>query len=154
MGGSVNSRCWTLWRRTRIVIGWLENREKFESTLLPPDARIAERNQLVESACLLVGGQKQYGGDPISIIDLVSRIELAPAEIQITLDLHRLGEALNMPAIEMEEIVIIASIALKRRGVEAKLVIGGDSAMAVKPDENRFCGPRKSSWHRDTGCRD
>ena len=32
--------------------------------------------------------------------------------------------------------MIDAPISLKRRGVEAKLVIGGDSAMAVEPDEN------------------
>ena len=66
----------------------------------------------------------------------VSRIELASAEIRITLDLHRLAEALNMSSIEFEEIVIDAPIALKRRGVEAKLVVGGDSAMAVEPEEN------------------
>ena len=75
----------------------------------------------------------------ISIADLVGRIELSPTVIRITLDLHRLGEALNMSAIdaaEMEEIVIDSPIALKRRGVEAKLVVGGDSAMAIEPDEN------------------
>ena len=41
-----------------------------------------------------------------------------------------------MSSIEFEEIVIDAPIALKRRGVEAKLVVGGDSAMAVEPEEN------------------
>jgi hypothetical protein len=56
--------------------------------------------------------------------------------IHITLDNHRLGEALNMSAIAMEEIVVDAPIALKRRGVEAKLVVGGDSAMVLEPDEN------------------
>ena len=120
----------------RIVIGWLENRERLESALLPPDAQIAERNKLVAAACLFIDEQKQDGGGPISIGDLVSRIELAPAEIRITLDHLRLGEALNMPAIEMEAIVIDAPIALKRRGVEAKLVIGGDSPMAAEPEEN------------------
>ena len=120
----------------RIVIEWLENREKFESALLQPDAEIAERNKLVAAARLFVDEQKQNKGGPISITDLVGRIELAPVEIQITLDLHRLGEALNMSVIEMEEIVIDAPIALKRRGVEAKLVVGGDSATAFEPDEN------------------
>ena len=123
----------------RIVIGWLENRERLESSLLPPDARIAERNKLVAAARLLVDEQKQVEGDPTSIADLVGRIELAPAEIRITLDHYCLGEALNVPAInsvEMEEIVIDAPISLKRRGVEAKLVIGGDWALAIKPDEN------------------
>ena len=32
--------------------------------------------------------------------------------------------------------MVDAPIALKRRGVEAKLVVGGDSAMALEPDEN------------------
>jgi hypothetical protein len=107
--------------------------------LLPPDAQITERNKLVAAARLLVDEQKQVEGDPTSIAGLIGRIELAPAEIRITLDHHRLGETLNMSAIdsvEMEEIVIDAPIALKRRGVEAKLVIGGDWALAIKPDEN------------------
>ena len=120
----------------RIVIGWLENRERLESALLPPDAQIEERNKLFAAARLFVDEQKQEGGDPTSIADLVGRIELAPAVIHIAFDLHRLGEALNMPAIEMEEIVIDAPIALKRRGVEAKLVIGGDSATTIEPEEN------------------
>ncbi len=47
-----------------------------------------------------------------------------------------MSEALNVSTIEMEEIVIDAPIALKRRGVEAKLVVGGDNAMTVEPDEN------------------
>ena len=120
----------------RIVIGWLENRDGLESSLLPPDARIAERNKLVAAARLFVDERKQDRGGPISIADLVGRIELSPTVIHITLDHHRLGEALNMSAIEMEEIVIIAPIALKRRGVEAKLVIGGHNAMTVEPVEN------------------
>ena len=123
----------------RIVTGWLENREGLESSLLLPDAQIAERHKLAAAARLFVDEQKQGGGDAISIADLVGRIELSPTVIHITLDHQRLGEALNMSAIdaaEMEEIVIIAPIALKRRGVEAQLVVGGDSAMAVEPDEN------------------
>ena len=43
---------------------------------------------------------------------------------------------MNVSTIEMEEIVIDAPISLKRRGVEAKLVVGGDNAMAIEPDEN------------------
>ena len=120
----------------RIVIGWLENREALESSLLLPDAQIAERNKLAAAARLFVDEQKQDGVDSISVADLVGRIELAPTVIHIALDFHRLGEALNMSAIEMEEVVIDAPIALKRRGVEAKLVVGGDNAMAVEPDEN------------------
>ncbi len=123
----------------RIVVGLLEKREGLESSLLLPDAQIAERHKLAAAARLFVDEQKQGGGDAISIADLVGRIELSPTVIRITLDLHRLGEALNMSAIdaaEMEEIVIDSPIALKRRGVEAKLVVGGDSAMAIEPDEN------------------
>ncbi len=120
----------------RIVVGWLENREALESALLSPDAQIAERNQLIATARLFVDEQKLGGDEAISIADLVGQLELAPAVIHITLDLYRLGDALNMPAIEMEEVVIDAPIALKRRGVEAKLVIGGESAMAVEPDKN------------------
>ena len=140
--GNVDPTGWRLPAReldqavTRIVIGWLENRERLESSLLPPDARIAERNKLAAAACLFVDEQKQDGGGPISNGDLVSRIELSPAEIRITLDNLRLGEALNMSSIEIEEIVIDAPITLKRRGVEAKLVIGGEGAMAVEPEEN------------------
>ena len=120
----------------RIVVGWLENREGLESSLLLPDAQIAERHKLAAAARLFVDEQKQGGGDAISIADLVGRIELAPTVIRITLDHQRLGEALDMSSIEMEEIVIDAPIALKRRGVEAKLVVGGDSAKAIEPDEN------------------
>ncbi len=120
----------------RIVVGWLENREALESSLLLPDAQIAERNQLVAMARSFVDEQKQGGGDAISIADLVGRIELSPTVIHITLDHQRMSEALNVSTIEMEEIVIDAPIALKRRGVEAKLVVGGDNAMTVEPDEN------------------
>ena len=121
----------------RIVIDWLENREGLESTLLPPDARIAERNKLAAAASLLVDEWKQGYENRMPIVNLVGRIELAPAEIRITIDLHCLIEAFNMSAIdtiEVEEIVIDAPITLKRRGVEAKLVIGGDSALAARPD--------------------
>jgi site-specific DNA recombinase len=123
----------------RIVTGWLENREALASTLLPPYARIAERNQLVASASLLVGEHKRDGGDPSSITELVERVDLAPAEIRITLVRHHLCEKLDLSNIdiaELAEIVIDAPIVLKCRGVEAKLVIGGDNAMALKPDEN------------------
>jgi site-specific DNA recombinase len=121
----------------QIVIEWLENREKLESTLLSPDALIAERNKLAAAASLLVDEWKQGCETRMPIVNLVGRIELAPAEIRITLDHHCLIEAFKMSAIdtiEMEEIVIGAPIALKRRGVEAKLVIGGDSALTARPD--------------------
>jgi len=121
----------------RVVVGWLENCVELESAILPPEVRIAERNQLVAAASQLVGEQKKNGSDSTLISSLVGRIELAPSNIRITLDHDRLSRALNISAMcsdEMEEIVIDAPIALKRRGVEAKLVIGGTSLMSGKPD--------------------
>jgi DNA invertase Pin-like site-specific DNA recombinase len=111
----------------RIIVGWLEDREKLETTLLPPKARIAERSNIIAAASQLVGEMKQCGEINPHTVSLVDRIELSPDEIRITFDQHLLLEALKMLTsnnAELENIVISAPIALKRRGVEARLVIG------------------------------
>ena len=119
------------------IDGWLEDREKLETTLLPPKARIAERSNLIAAARRLVDELKQCGKISSPIVNLLDRIELSPDEFRITLDQHLLREALKMLTganAEMGNIVIVAPIALKRRGVEARLVIGGDNTSSAKPD--------------------
>ena len=69
------------------------------------------------------------------------RIDLAPDKVRISLDHPQLCETLKLPTIvsigdigDIGDIVIEAPITLKRRGIEAKLVIGGDDTLLVEPD--------------------
>jgi len=120
-----------------IIIEWLENSRGLEAMLLSPGARIAERSKLATAAQRIADEWKQGKHDRASIPDLVRRVDLAPAKIRIGLDRHLLCQILNLPAIEpieTDEIVIDTAIALKRRGVEAKLVTGGEGALVVEPD--------------------
>ncbi|MEX2616402.1 MAG: recombinase family protein [Alphaproteobacteria bacterium] len=121
----------------RIVIGWLHDHREPEACLLSTTARIAERTSLTAAAQAIVEEWKQGGSDPKSIADLVERIELAPAEIRITLDRHRLSDALNLsdiPSGEAKQIVIAVPVTLKRRGIEARLVTGEGHARIAAPN--------------------
>jgi site-specific DNA recombinase len=121
----------------RIVIGWLQDHRTLEAALLSAKARIAERTSLTAAAQSFVDEWKRGGSDSTSIAVFVERIDLAPAEIRITLDRHYLSQALNLPAISSVEaagIVIEAPVTLKRRGVEAKLVTGGSYAASGEPN--------------------
>ena len=141
--GNANHSGWRLPARdlnhtiARIVIGWLQDCRTLEAALLSAKARIAERTSLTAAAQVFVDEWKHGGSDPTSIADLVERIELAPAEIRITLDRHHLSDALNLSdilATEMAQIVITVPITLKRRGIEAKLVTGEGYARIAAPN--------------------
>ncbi|MEX2616007.1 MAG: recombinase family protein [Alphaproteobacteria bacterium] len=121
-----------------IVTRWLENSRESETFLLPPDARIAERSALAAAARSLAAEWKRDGDVPASIAPVVARVDLAPATIRIVLDRIRLYEALNLSDMDRDpsaDIAIVASIALKRRGAETRLVTGGDTASG-SPDAN------------------
>ena len=63
-------------------------------------------------------------------IDYFGKAELDPLTGVSNSEIY--GE--DFDSVEVEDIVITVPIALKRRGVEARLVIGGNAAVAVEPD--------------------
>ncbi|MFT6580290.1 MAG: DNA invertase Pin-like site-specific DNA recombinase [Alphaproteobacteria bacterium] len=118
-----------------IVTRWLEDRRVLESALLSPDARIAERTKLASAAHRIADAWRQGNRASAPIANLVRRIDLAPDKVRISLDHPQLCETLELSAIDsVEDIVVDAPITLKRRGIEAKLVIGGNDTLLAEPN--------------------
>ena len=137
----------------RIVVEWLQDHRELEAVLLSAEARIDERATLTSAAHHIADRWQQENGNPASIANLVGRIALAPAEIRITLDRHNLCDALGLTSSSSaatEDIIIVTPAALRRRGVEAKLVTGGDGTRIVAPDA-KLIGAIASarSWFTD-----
>ena len=68
----------------------------------------------------------------------VTRVEIADTTIAITLNLTALHDAVRLPALKTDELAchtIIAPVRVTKRGVEQRLVIGGDVITSVQRDE-------------------
>jgi site-specific DNA recombinase len=87
-----------------------------------PDARRAEQ---ISAKALTLSADIQQSGNPLGF-DIIASVVLRPGEMAITLDTARLADALDLAAADISPDLtqIAAAFALKRRGVETRLISG------------------------------
>lgn len=125
----------------KIIRSWLDDRVALDAALLGPDAPIARREMLLGAAGKLSKTLQQPNDEVALLRYLIERVELARASVRVLLDRDALFEALNLPRIAdagtetmKDHIVIETALALRRRGVEAKLIIGDAPVDGFDPD--------------------
>ena len=121
----------------KIIRNWLDDRVALDADLLGPDAPIAWREMLLHTARGLSKALDKPNDEIALLRGLIERVELAHSSIRVMLDRDALLEALNLPSTAdaiSDQVVIETVLTLRRRGVEAKLIIGDDPADAFDPD--------------------
>lgn len=121
----------------KIIRNWLNDRVALDAGLLGPDAPIAQREMLLGTAEKFSKALDRPNEEFALLRNLIVRVELAPSSVRVMLDRDALFEVLNLPraADAVADLVVIETpLLLRRRGVEAKLIIGDDPADAFDPD--------------------
>jgi len=98
----------------------LSNPETIANALMDADAsRIAQTASIIENCA--------YEKVNLALLDLVSRVDLQAGSVTIALDRLRLADLLETvpDQISLDCLVFSAPFQMRRRGVETKLVIGG-----------------------------
>ncbi|WP_455373495.1 recombinase family protein [Limibacillus halophilus] len=101
---------------------------------LIPDASIAEVTSFVVRMKHLRTANAALDG-PTCLKQLIDRVKVAPGEIQIRISQEGIAESLNIRAdrIAPDALTITAPFQLRRRGVEAKMVLGGEIPFNADP---------------------
>lgn len=116
---------------TKVIREWLGDPIARDADLLDRDASIVERECLITASRDLIANLDAVGS--AALRNLIKRVDLNRSAIRVTLDRDALYKTLCIAeaADSLADAVIIqAPITLRRRGVEAKLIIGDDPARA------------------------